>query len=93
MAVTTDPLSAAETAEAVRTGAVGALALAFADRHGPDCTFEVVGVDLDESALAAARALMDTDLDAEAIARKAMSIAAEICVYTNGNLTVEALPA
>jgi ATP-dependent HslUV protease subunit HslV len=43
-------------------------------------------------ALAAARALMETDLDAEAIARKAMAIAAEICVYTNGNLTVEALP-
>jgi ATP-dependent HslUV protease subunit HslV len=43
-------------------------------------------------ALAAARALMDTDLDAEAIARKAMSIAAEICVYTNANLTVESLP-
>ena len=40
-------------------------------------------------ALAAARALMDSDLDAEAIARKAMAIAAEICVYTNGNLTVE----
>lgn len=40
-------------------------------------------------ALAAARGLYDTDLDAEAIARKAMSIAAEICVYTNGNLTVE----
>ena len=43
-------------------------------------------------ALAAARALMDSDLDAEAIARRAMAIAAEICVYTNGNLTVEALP-
>ncbi|MDX5383863.1 MAG: ATP-dependent protease subunit HslV, partial [Rhodobacterales bacterium] len=40
-------------------------------------------------ALAAARALMDSALDAEAIARKAMSIAADICVYTNGNLTVE----
>jgi ATP-dependent HslUV protease subunit HslV len=40
-------------------------------------------------ALAAARALIDTDLDAEAIARKSMAIAAEICVYTNGNLTVE----
>ena len=40
-------------------------------------------------ALAAARALMDTELDAEAIARKAMAIAADICVYTNGNLTVE----
>jgi ATP-dependent HslUV protease subunit HslV len=42
-------------------------------------------------ALAAARALMDTDLEAEAIARKAMAIAAEICVYTNGNLVVETL--
>jgi ATP-dependent HslUV protease subunit HslV len=44
-------------------------------------------------ALAAARALMETDLDAETIARKAMAIAAEICVYTNANLTVETLPA
>jgi ATP-dependent HslUV protease, peptidase subunit HslV len=44
-------------------------------------------------ALAAARALMDTDMDAEAIARKAMAIAADICVYTNGNLTVELLDA
>jgi ATP-dependent HslUV protease subunit HslV len=34
---------------------------------------------------------MDSDLDAEAIARKAMAIAADICVYTNGNLTVESL--
>ena len=42
-------------------------------------------------ALAAARALMETDMDAEAIARKAMAIAAEICVYTNGNLTLEKL--
>jgi ATP-dependent HslUV protease subunit HslV len=42
-------------------------------------------------ALAAARALIDTDLDAEVIARKAMAIAAEICVYTNGNLVVETL--
>ena len=42
-------------------------------------------------ALAAARAMMDGDKDAETIARKAMAIAAEICVYTNGNLTVEEL--
>ena len=42
-------------------------------------------------ALAAARGLMETDLDAEAIARKAMAIAADICVYTNGNLTVESI--
>lgn len=40
-------------------------------------------------ALAAARALMDTDKDAETVAREAMAIAADICVYTNGNLTVE----
>ncbi len=44
-------------------------------------------------ALAAARALMDSDLSAEAIARKAMAIAADICVYTNGNLTVETIGA
>ncbi|MFN3584788.1 ATP-dependent protease subunit HslV [Phenylobacterium sp.] len=42
-------------------------------------------------ALAAARALMETDLDAEEVARRAMRIAAEICVYTNGELTVEVL--
>jgi ATP-dependent HslUV protease subunit HslV len=40
-------------------------------------------------ALAAARAMMDSDLPAEEIARKAMAIAADICVYTNGKLTVE----
>ena len=44
-------------------------------------------------ALAAARALADTDLTAEEIARKAMKIAADICVYTNNNLTVEILDA
>ncbi|CCG41653.1 ATP-dependent protease subunit HslV [Magnetospirillum molischianum] len=43
-------------------------------------------------ALSAARALIDIDtLDAEAIARKAMSIAADICVYTNRNCIVESL--
>jgi ATP-dependent HslUV protease subunit HslV len=42
-------------------------------------------------ALAAARALMDTDLGAEEIARKAMEIAAQICVYTNTNVVMEAL--
>ena len=43
-------------------------------------------------ALAAARALVDTDMDAESIVRKAMAIAADICVYTNNNLVVESLP-
>ncbi|MGR3712842.1 MAG: ATP-dependent protease subunit HslV [Shimia sp.] len=42
-------------------------------------------------ALAAGRALMDTDLSAEKVARKAMAIASDICVYTNGNLTVETI--
>jgi len=42
-------------------------------------------------ALAAARAMMDSGLKAEEIARKAMAIASDICVYTNGNLTVETL--
>ncbi len=40
-------------------------------------------------ALAAARAMMDSDKSAEDVARRAMEIAADICVYTNGNLTVE----
>ncbi len=42
-------------------------------------------------ALAAARALMDAPMTAEEIARRAMAIAAEICVYTNTELTVERL--
>lgn len=44
-------------------------------------------------ALAAARGLLETDLTAEEVARKAMAIAADICVYTNGNLTIEAIEA
>jgi ATP-dependent HslUV protease subunit HslV len=44
-------------------------------------------------ALAAARALVDSDMDAEAIARRAMQIAAEICVYTNDSIVIEALEA
>ncbi|MEP4196262.1 MAG: ATP-dependent protease subunit HslV [Aliishimia sp.] len=44
-------------------------------------------------ALAAARALMETDKGAEEIARSAMQIAADICVYTNGKLTVEEISA
>ena len=43
-------------------------------------------------ALAAARALVDRDdMDAEAIARRAMGIAANICIYTNNEVTVETL--
>jgi ATP-dependent HslUV protease subunit HslV len=44
-------------------------------------------------ALAAARALMEFDLPAEEIARRAMAIAAEICVYTNATLIVESVEA
>ena len=43
-------------------------------------------------ALAAARALLDRpDMEAEDIARKAMSIAADICVYTNRNVIIESV--
>lgn len=44
-------------------------------------------------ALAAARAMMESGRTAEEIARTAMGIAADICVYTNGNLTVESIRA
>jgi len=42
-------------------------------------------------ALAAARAMIDSGHDAEAIARRAMNIAADICVYTNHNIVVETI--
>ncbi len=43
-------------------------------------------------ALAAARALLPTDLDAETIARRSLEIASEICVYTNRNVVLESIP-
>jgi len=42
-------------------------------------------------ALAAARALIDTKLSAEEIVKKAMKVAADICIYTNENVTIEKL--
>jgi ATP-dependent HslUV protease subunit HslV len=42
-------------------------------------------------ALAAARALLATEQEAEAIARRSLEIASEICVYTNGNLILESI--
>ena len=42
-------------------------------------------------ALAAGRALLPTDMDAETIARRALEIAGDICVYTNGNVVVESI--
>jgi len=44
-------------------------------------------------AFAAARALIDSDKDAEEIARRAMEIASDICVFTNSNLIVETMDA
>ena len=44
-------------------------------------------------ALAAARALADGEHDAEAIVRRSLAIAAEICVYTNSQVVVESLDA
>ena len=40
-------------------------------------------------ALAAAKVLMDTELKAEEVAKKAIKVAADICVYTNNNIRVE----
>ena len=42
-------------------------------------------------ALAAARAMIDTDLEPRAIAEKAMAIAADICIYTNDSVVMESL--
>ena len=42
-------------------------------------------------ALAAARALVDGNLDAEAIVRRSLEIAADICIYTNRNIVVETI--
>lgn len=42
-------------------------------------------------ALSAARALKDYEKDAETLARKAMKVAADICVYTNENVTIETI--
>ena len=42
-------------------------------------------------ALAAARGMMESNMSAEDVARRAMAIASDICVYTNGNLTVETI--
>ena len=44
-------------------------------------------------ALAAARALVDYEADAEKLARRAMAIAAEVCVFTNDRLTIETVEA
>ena len=40
-------------------------------------------------ALAAAKVLMETNMTAEEIAKKALKVASEICVFTNNNITTE----
>ena len=40
-------------------------------------------------ALAAAKVLKETDLNAEDIAKKAIKVASEICVFTNENISIE----
>ncbi len=40
-------------------------------------------------ALAAAKVLMDTELNAEEVAKKAIKVAADICVFTNDNVRIE----
>jgi len=42
-------------------------------------------------ALCAAKALKDSDLSSEEIAKKAMKIAADVCIYTNNNLVIETI--
>ncbi len=57
---------------------------------GPNGTVAAIGSG-GNFALAAARALVEYETDAETIARKAMKIAGELCVYTNDRLTLEVL--
>ena len=57
--------------------------------HGGICAIGSGG----NYALAAARALADGEMGSEAIARRAMAIAAELCVYTNDHVTVETMRA
>ena len=58
-----------------------------ADEHGSATAIGSGG----NYALAAARALLPTELGPEEIVRRAMTIAASICVYTNSNLVLESL--
>jgi ATP-dependent HslUV protease, peptidase subunit HslV len=58
--------------------------------QGPDGAVMAIGSG-GNYALAAGRALLDSALDAEAIARRALQIASEICVYTNSNFVVESV--
>ena len=87
-------MSATQIASAVRGRDLTALEVTEAHlaRIGAvNAELNAVVQEFPEEALAAARAMMDSDKTPEAIARDAMAIAADICVYTNGNLTVETI--
>jgi len=60
------------------------------DVSGGETTITAIGSG-GNYALAAARALAEYEADAEAIARKAMRVAADICVFTNDRVTVESI--
>ncbi len=80
-----------EALMAVADGSVSLLLSGTGDVLEPDDGILAIGSG-GNYALAAARALIERDdLDAEAIARKAMAIAASICVYTNGQVTIESI--
>ena len=57
----------------------------------PGEQFGLVSEDLEQPAMEQFVVAIDGPLDAEAIVRKAMDIAADICVYTNRNVTIEKL--
>ncbi len=59
----------------------------------PDTGVAAIGSGGKFAESAALALLRHSDLEAEAIARNAMQIAADICIYTNGNLTIETLEA
>ena len=40
-------------------------------------------------ALAAAKVLIDTDISAEEVAKRAIKVASDICVFTNENINIE----
>ena len=53
-------------------------------------TRQVIGIGSGGNyALASAKVLMDTNMSAEEIAKKAIKVASEICVFTNDNLNIE----
>jgi len=59
---------------------------------GPEAQIAAIGSG-GNYALAAAKALADYEQDAEKIARRAMAVAAEVCVFTNDRVTVESIDA